>query len=180
MATLDYDTTTGTVTPAAVDWHLGSLMIWHLVGEATDDTLALGEVVVRPGLEPPLHIHAREDETWFVIDGEVVFQRGLERLTLRSGDAIFLPRGVAHGFAVRSETARMLHVYTPAGLESAHRAASVPAEHRELPPAPEGPPTEEQTQAVERAYAAGGITFVGPPLSVVLAGGQSPGPAETN
>jgi quercetin dioxygenase-like cupin family protein len=171
MATLDYDRATKAVAPAAVDWHLGSLMIWHLVGEATDDTLALGEVVVRPGLEPPLHIHAREDETWFVIDGEVVFQRGLELLTLRSGEAIFLPRGVAHGFAVRSETARMLHVYSPAGLEDGHREASVPAERRELPPAPVGPPTEEQMQAAGQAYASRGVTFVGPPLSVVLAGG---------
>lgn len=170
MATLEHGTATGTVAPAAVDWHLGSLMIWHLVGETTDDTLALGEVVVRRGLEPPLHIHAREDETWFVIDGEVVFQRGLERLTLCSGDAVFLPRGIVHGFAVRSETARMLHVYTPAGLEDAHREASVRAERRELPPAPQGPPTQEQVEAVERAYTSRGVTFAGPPLSVVLAG----------
>ncbi len=168
MATLPYDSTASTVAPAAVDWHLGTLMIWHLVGHQTDDTLSLGEVVVRAGSEPPMHIHAREDETWFVIDGEVVFQRGLERLTLRSGDAIFLPRGIAHGFAIRGETARMLHVYTPAGLEDAHREASVPAERRELPPAPEGPPTDGQIQVVEQAYAARGVTFVGPPLSAVL------------
>jgi len=61
-------------------------------------------------------VHAREDEAFFVIDGEVLFQRGLERITARAGDAVLLPRGIPHGFAIRSETARMILVFTPAGL----------------------------------------------------------------
>lgn len=158
--------TNAPVAPTAIDWHLGSLMVWHLETGQTDGVLSLGEVVVRQGGEPPLHIHAREDETWYVLEGTVLFQRGQERLTLGVGDAIFLPRGLAHGFAIVTQTARMLHVYTPGGLEGAHRAVSVAAPARELPPAPDGPPTAEQIAEVERVYGEHGVAFVGPPLAL--------------
>jgi hypothetical protein len=116
-----------------------------------------------------MHVHAREDETWFVIEGEVLFQRGHERITVPAGSAILLPRGIPHGFAVQSPVARILHAYTPAGIEHAFRAVSVPAPSRELPPPPAGPPSPEQQAAIEKAYADRGVTFVGPPLPVILA-----------
>lgn len=155
--------------PAAVDWHLGSLMIWHLLGDESGGLISLGEVVVRAGGEPPLHVHAREDEVWFVLEGEILFQRGHERITAPAGAAVLLPRGIPHGFAVASGVARILHMYTPAGLERAFREVSTPAPRPELPPAPAGPPDPEAQRAIAAAYEARGVTFVGPPLPAILA-----------
>jgi quercetin dioxygenase-like cupin family protein len=161
-------------TPAAIDWHLGSLMIWHLLSEESDQALSLGEVIVRAGSEPPIHIHAREDETWFVLEGEIVFQRGHERIVATAGTAVLLPRGIPHGFAVKSDVARILHMYTPGGIDRVFRDLSTPAPRRELPPAPEGPPDPRQLRAIEEAFTARGVTFIGPPLPVLLAGELPP------
>jgi quercetin dioxygenase-like cupin family protein len=59
-----------------MEWFAGSLLHWPLTSADTDGTLALGHAVVRPGGEPPLHVHAREDETFYMLDGEITFQRG--------------------------------------------------------------------------------------------------------
>ena len=90
-----------------------------------------------PGDEPPLHIHAREDEAWYILEGSILFQRGVERVVCQAGDSILLPRGVQHGFAVQSPSARILHFYTPAGVEDAFRRLSVRAAER---PEPRGRP----------------------------------------
>lgn len=154
--------------PVAVEWHFGSLMIWHLTGAETGGDLSLGEVVVRQGAEPPMHIHAREDETWYVIEGTVLFQRGHERLLAGPGSAVLLPRGIPHGFAVQSPQARILHAYAPAGLEAAFRAVSTPVPVRELPP-PAAAPDDAQLARVSEVYGALGVTFIGPPLAALLA-----------
>ena len=164
----DSNTALNTSTPP-MDWHFGSLMLWHVLGRDSGDELTLVETLVRAGGEPPLHVHAREDETFFILEGEVLFQRGLERITARAGEAVLLPRGVPHGFAVRTPQARMLLVVTPGGLETAFRSVSVPADRRALPPAPDGPPSPAALEAAERAFAERGVTFVGPPLPLLLA-----------
>jgi len=167
-------TTTGSPRTAATqppaDWHFGSLMRWHVLGADSGGQVTMVETLVRAGGEPPLHVHAREDEAFFVIDGEVLFQRGIERITARAGDAVLLPRGIPHGFAIRTDTARMILVFTPAGLEDAFRSVSVPAESLSLPPAPAGPPDPAAVEAAARAFGDRGVTFVGPPLPVLLAG----------
>jgi quercetin dioxygenase-like cupin family protein len=151
------------------EWYLDTLMRWHVLGPDSGGTLALGEAVVRPGSEPPIHIHAREEETWHVLEGRVLFQRGLERFECGPGQTAFLPRGIPHGFAVRTASARMLHLYTPAGLEGAFRSLSVAAPGPGMPPPRTGPPEAAEMARVEQTFAEHGITFVGPPLPVVLA-----------
>ncbi len=78
---------------------------------------------------------------------------------------MFLPRGVAHGFAVRSAVARAVLLMTPAGLEEMFDAWSEPARERTLPPLPDGPPDVE---ALTRDLAGRGIEVVGPPLPAML------------
>lgn len=133
----------------AEERHLDAIMRWHIVKETSGGACALGEVLVSAGSEPPMHVHAREDEAWYILEGSVLFQRGLERILCGPGDSIFLPRGIQHGFAVETPSARILHFYTPGGLEAAFRA--------------ENPKMEEE-------FAKQGVTFVGPPLPVILAG----------
>lgn len=150
--------------PVARELFAGNLMTWHV----TTPALSLAEVITQPGAEPGLHVHEREDEAFVVMEGELTFQRGDERFDAGPGDVVFLPRGVPHGFAVRSDRARMLLVLTPGGLEATFHSLSDPAvAGAELPPVL-GPPPAEAINAMEVAFGAYGVTFVGPPLPALL------------
>jgi quercetin dioxygenase-like cupin family protein len=154
-----------------MEWFAGSLLRWHVVSDETGGTFALGEALVRPGGEPPVHVHSREDETFYVLEGEITCQRGHERIDARPGDAVLMPRGVQHGFAVRTETARLLQAFTPGGLEEAFRSLSEPAAFDRLPPAPEGPPSPEAVEAMTTKFVDHGVEFTGPPLAAMPAAG---------
>jgi quercetin dioxygenase-like cupin family protein len=147
------------------EWFAGSLLHWHVDSEDTDGTFTLGEALVRPGGEPPIHVHSREDETFYVLEGEITFLRGHERIAARAGDAVLMPRGVRHGFAVQTESARLLQAFTPGGLERAFRSLSGPSPE-DPPPAPE---------AMMAAFAAEGVEFTGPPLAALLASDERSG-----
>ena len=157
-----------TTTSRGPELFAGSRFIWHLTAEQTAGQSSLADVLVRPGSEPPLHVHAREDETYLVLEGELTFQRGLERLAAGPGTAVHLPRGLQHGFAVHSEIARVILLVTPGGLEQGFAKLAVPTD-LELPPVPTGPPSHEEAAALSEAFADLGVTFVGPPLPVLLA-----------
>ncbi|MBY0502583.1 MAG: cupin domain-containing protein [Bryobacteraceae bacterium] len=139
-------------------------MTWHASSPETGGALSLGEVSLKAGDEPPMHIHAREDEIWYVLDGTVLFQRGVERMVRGAGAAIVLPRGVQHGVALQSPAARILHIYTPAGIEQAFRELSVSMQ---------APVTQFDPAAIERVFQERGVTFVGPPLPTLIAQEQS-------
>lgn len=81
---------------------------------------------------------------------------------------MFLPRGLQHGFAVRTPIARLMLLCTPGGLEKSFDRVSQPST-LDLPPVPEGPPSEEEQAALAGAFESAGVTFTGPPLSVMLA-----------
>jgi mannose-6-phosphate isomerase-like protein (cupin superfamily) len=151
--------------PVVSELFAGNRFTWHV----TTPELSLAEVLVQPGGEPALHIHEREDETYMVIEGELTFQRGDERFDAGPGDVVFLPRGVVHGFAMRSERAKLLIACTPGGLEAPFHALSEPADADADLPELTGPPPAEAINAMEVAFGAYGVTFVGPPLPVVLA-----------
>ena len=85
-----------------------------------------------------------------MLEGELMFQRGHELIEAGPGDAVVLPRGIQHGFAVRSETARVLFACTPGGLEEAFHQVSEPAARGELPVLPAGPPPDEVVAAPTR------------------------------
>jgi hypothetical protein len=129
-------------------------------GAGSGGALSLAEVLVHAGGEPPLHVHAREDEIFYVLEGEVTFMRGLEQIEADAGTSVVLPRGIQHGFALRTPEARMLVMATPAGLEAAFRAFSAPS--------PEGPPDQARMEALSAEFARHGVTFVGPPLPALL------------
>jgi len=80
-----------------------------------------------------------------------------------------MPRGVQHGFAVRTDTARLLQAFTPGGLEGAFRALSEPAPIDDLPPGPTGPPHPDLIDTMTATFADYGVEFNGPPLPVLLA-----------
>jgi mannose-6-phosphate isomerase-like protein (cupin superfamily) len=84
----------------------------------TNGSLTVIELVVAPKHGPGLHIHRREDELWYVIDGEFRFKAGDEILWASPGGMAFGPRGTPHCFQnIGDETGRLLVITTPSGLE---------------------------------------------------------------
>ena len=70
---------------------------------------------LKPG-GPPLHLHFAQEEWFYVMEGEVLFQVGEKRLQLKAGDSVLAPRKVPHAFtAVGEKPAKMLIAFSPAG-----------------------------------------------------------------
>jgi quercetin dioxygenase-like cupin family protein len=139
--------------------HMGARFRWLATARETGGAFAIAEIEVRAGAEPPPHTHAHEEETFYVVDGEVEFR--LEGVSQEAGpgDLVVLPRGRAHAFRVKSETARMLLMVTPPGLEEAFIETSKPAPDNNLPPIPEGPPPREVMERLIAIHGARGIRF---------------------
>lgn len=140
-------------------WHLGALFHWLATAEQTRGAYALAEVEVRAGLEPPPHQHEREEESFYVIEGELDFVLDGNATRASAGDFVVLPRGHVHAFQVRTERAKLLMLVTPAGLEQAFIATSEPAPIDELPPPPAGPPPREVIENLIAIHGAHGIRF---------------------
>jgi len=91
---------------------------WLLRGDDTGGAFALHSGTLAPGTGAPLHVHTREDETFYVIAGQVEAIAGNDRATLRGGDCIFLPRNIPHRLQnVSSDIAQVIMLIQPAGLE---------------------------------------------------------------
>jgi quercetin dioxygenase-like cupin family protein len=95
------------------------------VGEQTGGAYAVIETANEPSTGVRLHVHEREDETWFVIEGEYVFQVGDQTFHARAGDYVFGPRGVPHRYANWTAwLSRALIMVTPAGFEGFWRESA--------------------------------------------------------
>ena len=141
-------------------WYNGSLMTFLATGEDSHGQFALIEAVARKGNVPPAHIHHREDEIFYVLEGEVVVSVGDRTIKGTAGTMFFLPRNVPHSFTIESEQSRMLILLTPAGLEGWFKEFSVPAPAMALPPADE--PAYGEVQRMLEAAPRYGIEFVLP------------------
>src|SRR5919107_970200 len=95
-------------------WFLGNLMVVKATARSTNGAYGLLESLVAAGASPPLHVHHREDESFWVLEGEATFICGDQRFRASPGSFVFLPRGVPHTFVVESSTpARWLTLLTP-------------------------------------------------------------------
>ena len=102
----------------ATYWGPGDLYRFLVTGEETGGAYFAMEALVPPGGGPPPHTHAREDETFFVLEGRVDFRLGDERVTAGPGDFVNVPRGRVHNFHNAGEDlARLILTFTPAGIE---------------------------------------------------------------
>lgn len=92
----------------------GSTTIPKLSPRDTGDALSVDDYFLPPGGGPPLHVHQREDETFFVLEGTVTFWVDGQRVEAAPGAVVFGPRGVPHTFRNLSNVrARMLLLVTP-------------------------------------------------------------------
>ncbi|HUR75105.1 MAG TPA: cupin domain-containing protein [Sporichthya sp.] len=121
----------------------------------TEGTLSAFELVMEAGEGPGAHVHTREHELWYVLEGEFRFLLGDELVHQPAGGLAFGPRGVPHAFQNIGEgLGRLLIITGPAGLEDFfldydRRATG----HYDL-------------DALAQAARVGGVDFVGPPLQV--------------
>jgi len=130
-------------------------------GAETGGTHALLETVQGPGAEPPLHVHEREDETFFILEGNVSVWVGGQVHHLAAGESIFLPRGIPHTFRIKSPVARGLNFISPAGFEQWFVQLGTPADSLDL--APELQPMSEELQRKFGELSAElGVQIVGP------------------
>jgi quercetin dioxygenase-like cupin family protein len=160
-------TPTPTVAPIALQpgegdarWFLGALGTIKAAAETTNGQLAVLEFLWPQGSGSPLHVHRREDEWFYVIEGELTLWVGGEVIVAPAGSFVYGPRDIPHTFLVTSTEARFLMVTEPAPFADFVRAMSVPAQTLTLPPATVHPPTPEELTAVAAEY---GIEILGPP-----------------
>lgn len=96
----------------------GSQLTLKAVGADTEGTFALMEYVLAPGGGAGLHRHSREDETFYVLAGELAVQLGDETAVVTPGELLRIPRGTPHAFVNRGPAPlTALVLLTPAGLE---------------------------------------------------------------
>jgi quercetin dioxygenase-like cupin family protein len=141
-------------------WFLGFLITIKSSAQTTDGRVAVVEHLAPEGAGSPLHVHHREDEWFYVIDGELTFWVGGLVINAPAGSFVYGPREIPHTFIVSSAEARFLLVNEPAGFENFLRALSEPAQTLTLPPSSSEPPDPEQMIATAAEY---GIEILGPP-----------------
>jgi quercetin dioxygenase-like cupin family protein len=133
-------------------WWFDCLAEIKVTAEQTGGLLSIVEITEPPNQAAPLHVHHREDEGFWVLEGDVTFEVGDTSIDAHAGDFAFGPRGIPHRYTVGPAGCRMLFILTPGGFENLVREMSTPARERTLPPEAEDEPDWEHVAAVAQAY----------------------------
>ena len=135
----------------------GGLHTWLATSEETGGAFLLFEFVGVQGKVTPVHIHPASDETFYILDGEILLDLEGERRQLSTGGVVVIPRGVPHAFMVTSPEARLLTIQTPGTDEAFFRIASEPA------PLGSQPIPVDFDRIRDAAMQTGAIEILGPP-----------------
>jgi len=129
----------------------GGPLTFKVRGDQTGGALTVIENVIAPGDGPPHHVHADEDEAWWIVEGSLRFKLDEEEQTADAGAFVYVPRGVAHSFQNPGpDPARILVMFTPGGMEAFFDAFAKLEEF--------------DREAFSRLGAEVGMEVVGPPL----------------
>jgi mannose-6-phosphate isomerase-like protein (cupin superfamily) len=98
-------------------WVLGELLTYKIPSQQTGGAYSLFELTTRPGAGPPPHVQHREDESFYVLEGEYEFMSGEEVLRVGAGSLLYIPKGTLHAHKNAGEgLGRMLVTQSPGGL----------------------------------------------------------------
>ena len=142
-------------------WYMGMLLTNLTETPDTNGAFSLFEATLVPGTEPPPHVHSREDELFYVLDGEFDVYVGEGVFNGKIGDCIFLPRFKPHAFIIRSPRLRLLILFAPAGVEAAFCSMSSPAQNLNPPMGALTYSAEDLEQTAQR-FSASGVRMLAP------------------
>jgi quercetin dioxygenase-like cupin family protein len=135
----------------------GDVIIFKAVGEQTNGQYALFELIADPQKGPPPHIHHREDEAFYIQEGEVEFYLDERTVVATPGTFLHSPKGQRHSYKViGSQPAKMLCWVTPAGLEQFFSEVGTVLSDPSLSPPLPTPEAIERMVAIAPKY---GITI---------------------
>jgi len=134
---------------------VGETGLAKIRGDDCGGQFCLFHFVAPPMSGPPLHVHSREDEWFYVLDGEIVFQLDGERHTVGPGGLVYSPRNVVHAYQnFTDRDARLLIATMPGAFGVMFEEMSAATPPGELP----------STEVLEALHEKYGITTMGPPL----------------
>ena len=135
-------------------WWFGGLAVIKATAADTGGQMSIIEITEPPGAAAPLHVHHREDEGFWLLEGSATFEVGDTTIEAEAGDYLFGPRDIPHRYTVGASGCRMLFIMTPGGFEDLVIAMSEPAGSRTLPPPSDDEPDWEQVAAIAKAHGA--------------------------
>lgn len=133
-------------------WWLGMLAEIKVTAAQTGGLISILEITNPPNMAGPLHVHHREDEGFWILEGDATMEVGDQTIEAHTGDFVFGPRDIPHRYAVGPDGCRMLFIVTPGGFEDMVREMSVPAQSRTLPPPSDEEPDWARIAAIAKAY----------------------------
>ncbi len=135
---------------------LGQPALMKLTAADTGGAVAVMHLTVPELSGPPLHRHSREDEWFYILEGELMIVIDDQRFAAAAGASVFAPRGTAHTFQnFRDEPAQLLIMVTPAGVDQFFEDMSLMNKGLAQP----------DFAALERLMQTYGMELLGPPLS---------------
>jgi len=123
-------------------WLMGMLCTFKAISAETGGAYSVYVAMIPPGAGAPPHIHHRETEAFYMLEGKLDFIAGERAVRATSGDFLHVDKGVLHGYTNPGpEIARYVGIVTPGGLhEQLFAALGEEATSETLPPPPAGPP----------------------------------------
>jgi quercetin dioxygenase-like cupin family protein len=138
----------------------GALFHFLARGEQTNNLFSLIYIEVHKGNEPPAHVHHRENESYYILEGRIRFWVGEKVIDAKAGDFIHLPKGIPHKFQILSEFVRELMWITPSGLENWFWDNSAPAPDMKSLPVMTAPPPPEVMAHMVQSLSEYGVEMV--------------------
>ncbi|MDF7814872.1 cupin domain-containing protein [Hymenobacter sp. YC55] len=129
--------------------------------QQTDNNFSLLELTLPRGAEPPRHVHTHEDETFYLLEGEITFHIGADTVVAQAGDTVFAPRKVPHNFVLASPEARFLVLLTPGQFMGHFLEYSQPLATVGPVTPPQGPPPADVILGMVRSlHEQYGVLFI--------------------
>jgi quercetin dioxygenase-like cupin family protein len=126
----------------------------------TDGAFSLIHCFFRKGFMAPPHYHKLEDESFYLLEGEIDFTVGDKKFKAVAGDFILLPKNIPHHFNLVSETVKALLIISPAGFEIFFKEFGRPAQTLDLPPIPTTNPRKEMFEQMHNRMIELGNVFM--------------------